>query len=196
MSGRLPQKVAVSAIGVPLRKRTEKACDQCRRRKTKCNGSLSCDACVEIGLDCSYGHRVKQARGPQYVAHLEGRVKQLEGEEEQRKSLSSRDVPSRRQSPSAMSDDAGASVNYNDFGHSSSHYLPDGPPVTNFSRSASDSNSDSSVESSHKRQRTASAILDDARVVLEGLAPTNYTAKYTAECLGSLSVSYLGGAMP
>lgn len=31
-------------------------------------------------LDCSYGHRIKQARGPGYVAHLEARLREMEQE--------------------------------------------------------------------------------------------------------------------
>ncbi|KXT17958.1 hypothetical protein AC579_9583 [Pseudocercospora musae] len=53
-------------------------CDQCRRRKSRCNGEMHCDACRMTGLQCSFGHVVKQTRGPAYVAHLEKRIADLE----------------------------------------------------------------------------------------------------------------------
>lgn len=40
---------------------------------------MNCSACRVVGLSCSYGHTVKQARGPSYVAHLEKKVEELEG---------------------------------------------------------------------------------------------------------------------
>ncbi|KAF7190308.1 hypothetical protein HII31_08639, partial [Pseudocercospora fuligena] len=60
------------------RKRAARACDQCRRRKSRCNGEMHCDACRTIGLQCSFGHVVKQTRGPAYVAHLEKRIADLQ----------------------------------------------------------------------------------------------------------------------
>ncbi|SMQ47618.1 unnamed protein product [Zymoseptoria tritici ST99CH_3D7] len=59
------------------RKRVSRACDQCRRRKARCDGQTNCSACKAIGLSCSYGQAVKQARGPAYVAHLESNVASL-----------------------------------------------------------------------------------------------------------------------
>ncbi|KAM3423195.1 hypothetical protein BST61_g645 [Cercospora zeina] len=62
------------------RKRAAKACDQCRRRKSRCDGQMNCSSCRAIGLQCSFGHQVKQSRGPAYVAHLEKKVKALQDE--------------------------------------------------------------------------------------------------------------------
>lgn len=73
------QQAKVSELGVPLRKRVAKACDQCRRRKTKCDGQPHCNTCNSVGLKCSYGDPTKQMRGPTYVLHLERRVDELEG---------------------------------------------------------------------------------------------------------------------
>ena len=47
------------------------------RRQTSLCDTLMLTFCR---LECSYGHRLKQARGPQYVAHLEQRVEALENE--------------------------------------------------------------------------------------------------------------------
>ncbi|KAF2158969.1 hypothetical protein M409DRAFT_30591 [Zasmidium cellare ATCC 36951] len=59
-------------------RRTAKACDQCQRRKAKCNGETPCCTCDAVGLECSYGVSVKQLRGPAYVAHLENKIGELE----------------------------------------------------------------------------------------------------------------------
>ncbi|EME47355.1 hypothetical protein DOTSEDRAFT_69328 [Dothistroma septosporum NZE10] len=61
-----------------MRKRAARACDQCRRRKSRCDGHAECSACKVVGLQCSYGHTIKQSRGPSYVAHLEKKVNDLE----------------------------------------------------------------------------------------------------------------------
>ncbi|KAF2161373.1 hypothetical protein M409DRAFT_59088 [Zasmidium cellare ATCC 36951] len=60
------------------RRRAARACDQCRRRKSRCDGQMHCSACKVVGLHCSYGHTIKQTRGPSYVAHLENKVDELE----------------------------------------------------------------------------------------------------------------------
>lgn len=39
------------------------ACDNCRRRKVKCNRSQPCSKCVEVNLQCRY-HAVPQRKGP------------------------------------------------------------------------------------------------------------------------------------
>ncbi|KAK4505531.1 hypothetical protein PRZ48_003494 [Zasmidium cellare] len=61
-----------------IRRRAARACDQCRRRKSRCDGQMFCSACKVVGLSCSYGHTIKQTRGPSYVAHLEKKVDELE----------------------------------------------------------------------------------------------------------------------
>lgn len=77
----LMQTLSTRASTVPKsvkRKRVAQACDQCRRRKSRCDGGLDCSACKLVGLQCSYGDTTKQARGPSYVAHLEKRIQELE----------------------------------------------------------------------------------------------------------------------
>ncbi|KAI5370618.1 putative zn(2)-C6 fungal-type DNA-binding domain-containing protein [Septoria linicola] len=72
--------MAPTTLEVPARKRTVRACDQCRRRKVKCNGKLGCTECNSIGLECSYGSQIKQSRRRNYLIHLEQKVQRLEHE--------------------------------------------------------------------------------------------------------------------
>lgn len=72
--------MAPATLTVPARKRTVRACDQCRRRKVKCNGKLGCTECNSIGLECSYGSQIKQSRRRNYLIHLEQKVQRLEHE--------------------------------------------------------------------------------------------------------------------
>jgi len=37
-----------------IRSYTKKACDQCRKRHSKCDGTLSCERCKIMGTECSY----------------------------------------------------------------------------------------------------------------------------------------------
>ncbi|EME48683.1 hypothetical protein DOTSEDRAFT_67653 [Dothistroma septosporum NZE10] len=76
---------------VPPRRRTARACDNCRRRKTKCDGRLDCNTCEQIGLVCSYGNQKRSTRGPVYVQHLEKKLRRLQKEKSRR--------PSNLQSP-------------------------------------------------------------------------------------------------
>jgi hypothetical protein len=39
----------ISALRPRKRRRTRKACDDCRRRKVKCDGASPCKACVDFG---------------------------------------------------------------------------------------------------------------------------------------------------
>lgn len=50
--------------------------------------------------------------------------------------------------------------------------------------------SDSDFEMPSQRQRTASQVLYEAKVILDGMSSTNHTARYAAECLESINVSY------
>ena len=62
--------------------RITQACDHCRRRKRKCDGTQpACLSCAKLGLACSYQIAVKK-RGPQagVVKRLRQEVKQLESE--------------------------------------------------------------------------------------------------------------------
>ncbi|KAI9493991.1 fungal-specific transcription factor domain-containing protein [Zychaea mexicana] len=62
------------------RQRVSKACDQCRRKKVKCDGTLpQCSNCKTVGLECKYNETNKK-RGPPkgYIEAIEGRLQRLE----------------------------------------------------------------------------------------------------------------------
>ena len=66
------------------------SCEQCRRRKTKCDKRAPCTACKSVGLNCNAVQRARLPRGRSgivknkstmletRVARIEGLVKQLE----------------------------------------------------------------------------------------------------------------------
>jgi hypothetical protein len=67
------------------RTKGSRACDECRRKKTKCDvmavvGGASCTSCRKNNLECQF-QRVQQKRGPSrgYIRELSNRVKLLEG---------------------------------------------------------------------------------------------------------------------
>ncbi|KAI0076108.1 hypothetical protein K474DRAFT_1772732 [Panus rudis PR-1116 ss-1] len=65
------------------RRKLERACDFCRRRKTKCDGpkmhGSRCTNCIQNGRECTYVE-VSKPRGPPkaYVQQLEDRVEKIE----------------------------------------------------------------------------------------------------------------------
>ncbi|GAA5806279.1 hypothetical protein HPULCUR_011810 [Helicostylum pulchrum] len=62
------------------RQRVSKACEQCRRKKVKCDGSSPlCNNCSTLGLPCHYKESTKK-RGPPkgYIEAIEGRLHRLE----------------------------------------------------------------------------------------------------------------------
>ncbi|KAI8986988.1 fungal-specific transcription factor domain-containing protein [Pilobolus umbonatus] len=62
------------------RQRVSKACEQCRRKKVKCDGnSPYCNNCVNLNLQCTYKESTKK-RGPPkgYIEAIEGRLHRLE----------------------------------------------------------------------------------------------------------------------
>ncbi|KAI7892912.1 fungal-specific transcription factor domain-containing protein [Mucor mucedo] len=62
------------------RQRVSKACEQCRRKKVKCDGSSPhCNNCITLGLACHYKESTKK-RGPPkgYIEAIEGRLHRLE----------------------------------------------------------------------------------------------------------------------
>ncbi|KAG4430084.1 hypothetical protein IFR05_014429 [Cadophora sp. M221] len=61
------------------RKRIRRACDDCRGRKTKCDGEQPCEACINYNQECTYSTD-KKARygGPLYVEELEKKIERLQ----------------------------------------------------------------------------------------------------------------------
>ncbi|KAJ6608507.1 fungal-specific transcription factor domain-containing protein [Mycena sp. CBHHK59/15] len=65
------------------KRRIQRACDACRRRKSRCDGSQDpgdkCSTCQESGLDCTYREgTTKRAPARSYVAALEARLERAE----------------------------------------------------------------------------------------------------------------------
>ncbi|CAO3646166.1 unnamed protein product [Mucor hiemalis] len=62
------------------RQRVSKACEQCRRKKVKCDGVQAvCSNCMSLGLQCTYKESTKK-RGPPkgYIEAIEGKLHRLE----------------------------------------------------------------------------------------------------------------------
>lgn len=88
LSAAMPQ-VASYALGdmTPARKRSKvsRACDECRRKKVKCdaaseNGGEDCSNCRRSNVRCMFS-RVPQKRGPSkgYIKELADRINSIEG---------------------------------------------------------------------------------------------------------------------
>ncbi|KAJ3148189.1 hypothetical protein HDU86_007537 [Geranomyces michiganensis] len=66
--------------GQPKRTRASKACDVCRKKRTKCSGGLPCAGCAAFQFVCSYTETTKR-RGPvrkNTIKTLESRLKMME----------------------------------------------------------------------------------------------------------------------
>ncbi|KAJ3037880.1 hypothetical protein HK097_003344, partial [Rhizophlyctis rosea] len=65
----------------PKRTRASRACDQCRKRRTKCSGKTPCDSCSALEIPCTYVPAEKK-RGPlpqtQQVQAMEKRLRIVE----------------------------------------------------------------------------------------------------------------------
>lgn len=48
---------------VPVRRRTAYACVSCRQRKTRCDGQERCSSCLNLGIECHYGHEIASSKG-------------------------------------------------------------------------------------------------------------------------------------
>ncbi|KAI9096936.1 fungal-specific transcription factor domain-containing protein [Phlyctochytrium arcticum] len=59
-----PQSYPHLYSNVPLRRtRSTRACDTCRRKRTKCSGGRPCEGCIAFGLPCAYT-APQRKRGP------------------------------------------------------------------------------------------------------------------------------------
>lgn len=67
---------------VPMqkRRRVTRACDECRRKKIKCDGKQPCTHCTVYSYECTYDQPSNRRRNaaPQYVEALENRMKRAE----------------------------------------------------------------------------------------------------------------------
>ncbi|KAJ1337446.1 proline utilization trans-activator [Microdochium nivale] len=67
---------------VPLqkRRRVTRACDECRRKKIKCNGKQPCTHCQVYSYDCTYDKPSNRRRNPapQYIEALESKLNRAE----------------------------------------------------------------------------------------------------------------------
>ncbi|KAL4245758.1 hypothetical protein ABKN59_001673 [Abortiporus biennis] len=71
--------------GSVTRRRSTRACDQCRRMKSKCEpanfaGTDVCQACMSLGIDCTFvGPSHKRGPPKGYILAMERRLAQVEG---------------------------------------------------------------------------------------------------------------------
>ncbi|USW47686.1 hypothetical protein Slin15195_G010050 [Septoria linicola] len=72
---------AVKAPGnLQKRRRVTRACDECRKKKIKCDGKQPCTHCTVYSYECTYDQPSNRRRNPapQYVENLEHRVHRAE----------------------------------------------------------------------------------------------------------------------
>ncbi|TVY82136.1 Activator of stress genes 1-like protein [Lachnellula suecica] len=65
---------------VQKRRRVTRACDECRRKKIKCDGKQPCTHCTVYSYDCTYDQPSNRRRNPapQYIEALETRLQRAE----------------------------------------------------------------------------------------------------------------------
>ncbi|TAQ86487.1 hypothetical protein B7494_g5184 [Chlorociboria aeruginascens] len=72
----------LSRATAPLqkRRRVTRACDECRRKKIKCDGKQPCTHCTVYSYDCTYDQPSNRRRNPapQYIEALESRLQRAE----------------------------------------------------------------------------------------------------------------------
>ncbi|KAF2455849.1 fungal-specific transcription factor domain-containing protein [Lineolata rhizophorae] len=68
------------AAPVQKRRRVTRACDECRRKKIKCDGKNPCTHCTVYSYECTYDQPSNRRRNaaPQYVEALETRVRRAD----------------------------------------------------------------------------------------------------------------------
>jgi hypothetical protein len=62
------------------RRRVTRACDECRRKKIKCDGKQPCTHCTVYSYECTYDQPSNRRRNPapQYIEALEKRLQKAE----------------------------------------------------------------------------------------------------------------------
>ncbi|KAG2412116.1 hypothetical protein HFD88_009672 [Aspergillus terreus] len=73
-------KPAKEPLPMQKRRRVTRACDECRRKKIKCDGKQPCTHCTVYSYDCTYDQPSNRRRNPapQYVEALETRLHKAE----------------------------------------------------------------------------------------------------------------------
>ncbi|KAJ5390299.1 uncharacterized protein N7496_001367 [Penicillium cataractarum] len=68
------------SLPLQKRRRVGRACDECRRKKIKCDGKQPCTHCTVYSYECSYDQPSNRRRNPapQYVEALEARMQKAE----------------------------------------------------------------------------------------------------------------------
>ncbi|CAG8008833.1 unnamed protein product [Penicillium salamii] len=75
------QDASADPKSLPMkRRRVGRACDECRRKKIKCDGKQPCTHCTVYSYECSYDQPSNRRRNPapQYVEALEARMQKAE----------------------------------------------------------------------------------------------------------------------
>ncbi|MCJ1479485.1 hypothetical protein MMC13_008171 [Lambiella insularis] len=69
-----------SAHSMQKRRRVTRACDECRRKKIKCDGKQPCTHCTVYSYECTYDQPSNRRRNPapQYIEAIENRLHQAE----------------------------------------------------------------------------------------------------------------------
>ncbi|KAJ5267057.1 hypothetical protein N7478_009865 [Penicillium angulare] len=69
-----------SSLPMQKRRRVGRACDECRRKKIKCDGKQPCTHCTVYSYECTYDQPSNRRRNPapQYVEALEARMHKAE----------------------------------------------------------------------------------------------------------------------
>ncbi|RMZ84408.1 hypothetical protein DV738_g652, partial [Chaetothyriales sp. CBS 135597] len=67
-------------VPIQKRRRVTRACDECRRKKIKCDGKQPCTHCTVYSYDCTYDQPSNRRRNPapQYIEALEQRLHKAE----------------------------------------------------------------------------------------------------------------------
>ncbi|KAJ5668739.1 hypothetical protein N7462_009809 [Penicillium macrosclerotiorum] len=73
-------KLTPQSLPMQKRRRVGRACDECRRKKIKCDGKQPCTHCTVYSYECTYDQPSNRRRNPapQYVEALEARMHKAE----------------------------------------------------------------------------------------------------------------------
>ncbi|KAJ9637170.1 Gypsy retrotransposon integrase-like protein 1 [Coniosporium tulheliwenetii] len=74
------EQASKPALPMQKRRRVTRACDECRRKKIKCDGKQPCTHCTVYSYDCTFDQPSNRRRNatPQYVEALENRCRRYE----------------------------------------------------------------------------------------------------------------------